>query len=177
MPNFLEGVRKFREFLLEIGAGQSTLHLPSPRMLSLPQAEDDVDPQRLFSVVIVEEEIVDVSRDLFASGHFSLAIQEAFKALEKYLQEKSGISMVGTTLMEQIFSPKNPSLVWSDRQSQSEKDEHSGYHRLFSGAMLGIRNPCTHEFKWVDDSSTALDILSFVQHLLRKAKLSKSNLK
>ncbi|MDR3510337.1 MAG: TIGR02391 family protein [Caulobacteraceae bacterium] len=44
------------------------------------------------------------------------------------------------------------------------------YHRLFSGAMLGIRNPVTHEFNWVDSPDVALELLVFAQHLMRKAK-------
>jgi len=39
--------------------------------------------------------------------------------------------------------------------------------------MLGIRNPVTHEFNWVEDSEVALELLVFAQHLLRKAKLAK----
>ena len=172
MHDFLEGVRKFREFLLEVGAAQSTLLLPAPRMLTLTTSEESADPQRLFGALIVEAEIVAVARDLFVSGHFSLAIQESFKALEKYVQGRAGKRISGTSLMDQVFSPKDPTLVWSLRQSQSELDEHSGYHRLFSGAVLGIRNPCTHEFNWVDDADTALELLTLVQHLLRKAKAS-----
>jgi uncharacterized protein (TIGR02391 family) len=170
MPDFLEGIRRFREFLLEIGAAQSTLLLPAPRMLMLAGPEDDADPQRLFAAVVVEQEIVSVARDLFASGHFSLAIQEAFKALEKFLQQKTSNSASGTVLMDQVFSPKHPRLGWSVRANQSEIDEHAGYHRIYSGAVQGIRNPCTHEFNWVEDATTALELLLLVQHLLRKAK-------
>jgi uncharacterized protein (TIGR02391 family) len=173
MQDFLEGVRKFREFLLEVGASQSVLALPAPRMLALAAPEDSVDPQRLFAVLIVEREIVDVARDLYVSGHFSLAIQEAFKALEKFVQGRVGNSASGATLMDQVFSPKHPQLAWSTRGKQSEQDEHSGYHRMFAGAVQGIRNPCAHEFNWVDDPETALELLSFVQHLLRKAKSAK----
>ncbi len=57
-------------------------------------------------------------------------------------------------------------------RTQSEIDEQKGYHRLFSGAMLGIRNPSTHEFGWVDEPELALELVVFAQHLLRKAKLA-----
>lgn len=170
MRDFLDGIRRFREFLLEIGAAQSTLMLPAPRMLMLSSPDESADPQRLFSALITELEIVEVARDLFASGHFSLAIQEAFKALEKFLQAKADNLATGTTLMDQVFSPKTPTLIWSKRANQSEVDEHFGYHRIFSGAVMGIRNPCTHEFNWVQDATTALELLSLVQHLLRKTK-------
>lgn len=173
MRDFLDGVRRFREFLLEVGAAQSTLLLPAPRMLSLAGPDDDeVDPQRLFSRVVTEKEMVDVCRDLFASGHFSLAIQESCKALEKYVQDLSGSVETGSVLMDKIFSPKSPALTWTERKTRSELDEQLGYHRLYSGTMLGIRNPCTHEFNWVDDPTTALEILLLVQHLLRKAKVA-----
>jgi hypothetical protein len=84
-------------------------------MLSLAGPDEDSDPQRLYAAIVVESEIVDVSRDLFASGHFSLAIQEAFKALEKFVQVKAGHNASGTVLMDRVFSPKNPLLGWSPR--------------------------------------------------------------
>jgi uncharacterized protein (TIGR02391 family) len=75
-----------------------------------------------------------------------------------------------TQLMDKVFSPNAPMLAWTLRTSQSEQDEQRGYHRLYSGAMLGIRNPVTHEFDWVEDQEVALELLVFAQHLLRKAK-------
>jgi hypothetical protein len=39
--------------------------------------------------------------------------------------------------------------------------------------MLGIRNPVTHEIKWIDDADVALELLVFAQHLIRKAKAAK----
>src|SRR3569833_2021016 len=112
MNEILEGVKRFKEFLLEAGAAQSTLLLPSPRMLSLTGPEEQVDPQRLFTILVVEAEIVSVSRDLFASGHFSIAIQEACKALEKYMQGRTGNGASGTTLMDKLFSQNAPMLFW-----------------------------------------------------------------
>jgi hypothetical protein len=72
--------------------------------------------------------------------------------------------------MDKVFSPNKPKMVWSERQSTSEKDEQAGYHSLYRGAMLGIRNPVTHEFNWVEDAEVAIELLIFAQHLLRKAK-------
>ena len=45
---------------------------------------------------------------------------------------------------------------------------------LYAGAMLGIRNPTTHEFNWVEDEDVALELLVFAQHLLRKARSAKT---
>jgi uncharacterized protein (TIGR02391 family) len=170
----LEGLRRFQEYLLEAGMARSVLALPAPRMLALPApgAEGAALPN-VFASIVVEPEIEHVSRDLFMSGHYSLAVQEAYKAVDKFVANKVGpIAVSGTQLMEVAFSPTNPLLRWSDRETQSEIDEQKGYQRLFAGAMLGIRNPVTHEFNWVDDADLALELIVFAQHLLRKARIA-----
>ena len=124
---------------------------------------------------VTEPEIQEVSRDLFASGHYSLAVQEAYKAVEKFVQRKArehGLS--GTKLMQNVFSADSPRLFWTERKNPSEEDEQKGYMMLYAGAMLGIRNPITHEFNWVEDQDVALELLLFAQHLLRKARSAKA---
>lgn len=173
----IKRLRQFQEFLLEIGAAQTTIALPSPRMLALPAPDAGQSELSLFTSAITEPEIASVSRDLFASGHYSLAVQESFKAVEKYIQSRASSGLSGTKLMEFVFSVDKPVLVWNGRATQSEKDEHAGYQRIFSGSMLGIRNPCTHEFNWIDDPMTALEIILLAQHLLKKAKKTVESLK
>lgn len=174
MVPLLSRIKALQEHLLETGLARSVLALPAPRMLALPAAtSDEAGYAGLFAKTVSESEILDVSRDLFASGHHSLAVQEAFKALEKFVQMKAEAhAQSGTSLMESVFSASRPRLYWSSRKSQSEKDEQRGYMHLYAGSMLGIRNPVTHEFKWVDEAETALELILFAQHLLRKAKVA-----
>lgn len=168
----LEQIKKLQEHILEVGLAGSILALPAPRMLSLPSpGSDDAEIVGIYSRTITEKEIRSVSRDLFASGHYSLAVQESFKAVEKFIQTKAEAKgMSGTTLMNTVFSTKAPKLFWSKRVTQSERDEQLGYMQLYGGAMLGIRNPVTHEFDWIDDPLVSLELIFFAQHLLRKAK-------
>lgn len=168
----LDRLRKFQEHLLELGVARAVLALPAPRMLALPAPTvEAAEPASVFASVVTEPEIEEVSRDLFMSGHYSLSVQEAYKAVDKYVKEKSGSSAAtGTALMELVFSPNQPVLYWTERKTPSEIDEQKGYHRLYSGAMLGIRNPVTHEFNWVDEPEIALELIIFAQHLLKKAK-------
>ena len=143
-------------------------------MLALPLISVESEgTSNIFSATIKEPELIEVSRDLFASGHYSFAVQEAYKALDKFVSTKSKLQQSGSQLMNQAFSPNNPVLSWTARLSTSEQDEQKGYHQLYAGAMLGIRNPTTHEFKWVDDVNIALELLIFAQHLMRKAKAAK----
>lgn len=171
----LSGIRRFQEHLLEVGLARAVLALPAPRMLALPSpTSEGAEPASIFARIVVEPEIEQVSRDLFASGHYSLAVQEAYKAVDKYVASLSGrTDRSGTELMELVFSPQKPLLRWSDLQTTSQVNEQRGYHRLYSGAMLGIRNPVAHEFNWVEEADVALELIVFAQHLLRKARAAR----
>lgn len=171
----LERIKRLQEHVLEVGLAQAVLALPAPRMLALPNLSEGAGVASIFARAVTESEIESVCRDLFASGHYSLAVQEAFKAVEKYVQKKSRVmGVAGTQLMQQVFSTSDPKLFWSERKTTSEQDEQKGYLQLYAGAMLGIRNPVTHEFKWIDDPLLSLELILFAQHLLRKAKLAQS---
>lgn len=171
----IDGIKKFQELLLEVGLARSVLALPAPRMLALPSpTAEGAEPASVFARLVTEPEITEVSRDLFVSGHYSIAVQESYKAVDKYVLDKLGeLPVSGTQLMELVFSPSAPLLYWSERRTQSEMDEQKGYQRLFAGAMLGIRNPVTHEFNWIDDPEIALELIVFAQHLIKKAKSAK----
>lgn len=170
----LDGIRRFQEHLLESGLARSVLALPAPRMLSVPSPTVEAsEPASIFARLVTEAEIKAVSSDLFVSGHYNLSVAEAFKAVDKFIADKvPSILQTGTTLMDQVFAPNSPHLRWNAMETQSQIDEQKGYHRLYSGAMLGIRNPTTHEFGWVDEPELALELVVFAQHLLRKAKLA-----
>lgn len=172
MLQILDGIRRLQEHLLESGLARSILALPAPRMLALTSpTREAAEPATVFKRLVTEPEIEQVARDLFASGHYSVAVHEAYKAVDKFVAGKVGSTpVVGTQLMDLAFSPTAPILHWTTRATQSELDEQKGYQRLYSGAMLGIRNPVAHEFNWVDNPELALELLFFAQHLLRKAK-------
>lgn len=173
----LDRLRDLQNFIREEGLGGAILALPAPRLLllSAPSAEGSLE-ETLFSQLVVEEEIVAVSRDLFESAFYNQAVEEAFKALDKFVRKKSGLKrQSGTTLMNNSFSPSNPKLFWSSRTSISEEDEQKGYHMLFSGGFTGIRNPVSHESDWINDHTLALDAILFAQHLLRKAKTARTD--
>lgn len=176
MLRILDGIRRFQEHLLESGVARSVLALPAPRMLSLPSPTAEAsEPASVFARLITESEIRSVSSDLFVSGHYNLAVSEAYKAVDKFISERvPSIVQNGTNLMDQVFSHSAPHLRWSNMETPSQIDEQKGYHRLYSGAMLGIRNPTTHEFGWVDDPELALELIVFAQHLLRKAKIAEN---
>lgn len=167
----IEKIRRFQSFLVELGVARNVLALPAPSTLLLEDhTSESRDGTVIFSSQITEPEISNVARDLFASGHYNIAVSQAYKALDKYVSEKAGLQTSGLKAMRTAFNSKNPILVWSERTSTSERDEQEGYEHIFAGTMQGIRNPTTHEFGWVDSQELALELLLIAQHLLKKAK-------
>ena len=67
-----------------------------------------------------------------------------------------------TALMQTVFSPKNPIVVLSD-----DPDEQMGYMWMFSGAVMGVRNPKAHRLDVLSDSQYAVEWLAFASVLFR----------
>ena len=172
MKGWIESLRRFQFFINELGLGGSTLAIASPKTLLLTdQSAEDHIPEALFSKLITEREIINVSRDLFEGGYYNLSVSEAFKALDLFIKTKVGESeLSGTKLVQRVFSTSNPELVWTECKTLSEKDQQRGYNLLYQGGFTGIRNPTSHELDWINEPEEALDALMLAQHLLRKAK-------
>ncbi|MXQ08792.1 TIGR02391 family protein [Alphaproteobacteria bacterium GH1-50] len=168
-------MQEFQEALRDIGVTKSSVEASEPKTAIGTSTDSHTREEIvLFQSLITEAEIASVSSDLFASGYYNLSVSEAFKAIDNFVSEKAKRPRgSGTALMEEVFSPSKPKLVWTSRTTKSEDDEQKGYHRLYAGAMLGIRNPTAHEFDWVEEAETALELIVFAQHLLKKAKLAK----
>jgi len=130
--------------------------------------ENVVGNLQLFNEVKLHPEVQRVSANLFRDEHYSQAIFEAFKQLEVYVKEKSGVDESGSSLMSHVFSVENPKLKLNALRDQTDKDEQKGYMFLFMGAMLGIRNPKGHRSIVQRDPTITLQILSLASLLFRK---------
>jgi uncharacterized protein (TIGR02391 family) len=104
---------------------------------------------------------------LFKDGHYANAIEDAVKALNNIVRLNSGIDdKDGTPLMEYVFSPKNPILKFNDLIDQFDIDEQKGFMMLFSGAVIGLRNPRAHKII-KDDPEMALEFIAFISLLAK----------
>ncbi len=123
---------------------------------------------RLFDNRKLHKSVISVSKKLFYDGHYSQAIFEACKSLNKKVQELSSLSLDGKQLMLSAFSVGNPKLKFNQLQNQSDKDEQEGFMHIFAGLMQGIRNPKGHEIVSLKDPHRALEYLGFISLLFRK---------
>lgn len=167
----LTNIRRLQLEISTIGLGAVALTVPASKLSGDLGGDTGNETQNQeYFLVVVEPEIVEVTRDLFVSGFYGNAVGEAFKVVDKLVAGKSGLSDSGTKLMRRAFNENSPLLCWSRRTTQSEKDEHEGYGHIFAGVMLGIRNPTFHEINWIQDADDALDLIVLAQHLVRKVK-------
>lgn len=106
---------------------------------------------------------------LFRDGHYANAVEDAVKALNALVRLNSGVDdKDGTALMEYVFSAKNPILKFNSLFDASENDEQRGFMMMFSGAVVGLRNPRAHKII-KDDPEMALEFIAFISLLTKMA--------
>lgn len=106
--------------------------------------------------------VQEVASALFEDGYFAESILKTYIALSVAVKEKSGLSIDNTGLMNSAFSANNPVLKISD-----DPDEQKGFMWLYSGAMMGIRNPKAHRLIEQHDPQRTLEWLSFASVLFK----------
>jgi len=117
----------------------------------------------------LHEKIVKASKKLFDDGHYSQAIFEAVKILEKEIKEKSDVKdKIGVDLVNHVFKKEYPIIKIVEGEEQEHVDEREGFRFLYMGAFLGIKNPKSHSVQNLNEPNKALEYLSFISLLLRR---------
>lgn len=122
---------------------------------------------RLFKEIDLHPELQSAVWKLFEDGHYANAIEDGCKVLEAFVKMRSGkYDIHGTELMQNVFSPKNPVLKFSELNSDTELSEQQGMMFLYSGLMLALRNPRAHGII-EDKPDIAIEMLSFINFLMK----------
>jgi uncharacterized protein (TIGR02391 family) len=141
---------------------------------ALPSVPASIDILDLYYSLVKDAELRKHTEKRFTSGHYQDAVLEAFKYLNNYVKSRVRERQAdGNSLMKEAFSAKHPILRLNDLQTPSERDEQQGYMEIFAGVMTGIRNPRAHENDFDNNPFTAVQLLSFADHLLDRAKRAK----
>lgn len=131
-----------------------------------------VAPVRRLSIENLHTQVISAAGDLFADGHFSRAVSEAFTSLEVRVRELLKTRTSGTKLMAEAFGGKEPRLKVSVHDGLSGQDEQEGFLAIFRGVMLGIRNPGAHELATDQDPQEALEYLALASLLHRRLDIA-----
>jgi uncharacterized protein (TIGR02391 family) len=133
----------------------------------------EADPRELavqhpFEKRDVHPDIAVMVRRLFDDGHYAQATFEAFKFVDKLVQNLADLDETGFKCMMKAFDETSPLIALTPNQTTSENDEQRGFRFIFAGSMLAIRNPRGHEFGLKDSPDTCLDHLALASLLLRR---------
>jgi uncharacterized protein (TIGR02391 family) len=85
---------------------------------------------------------------------------------------RSNKELDGVALMQNVFSKDNPILRFNDLKDNTDKDEQLGFMWLYSGAVMGLRNPRAHRII-ADDPERALEFIAFISLLAKMLDESK----
>ncbi len=104
-----------------------------------------------------------IADELFSNGHYREAILNTYIELVNAVKTKSGLHHIDNTrLMQTAFSKDNPVIIVSE-----DSDEQVGFMWLFTGAVMGIRNPKAHRLIQQNDPQRTIEWLSFASVLFR----------
>jgi len=129
-----------------------------------------VAPVRRLSIENLHHEVQQAAGELFADGYYQPAVAEAFKSLEVRVRGMTGSTKSGAPLMGDAFAfqKDDPPIDVAVHDGPSGKDEREGFHAIFRGVMLGIRNPRAHELFAAEDPQQALEYLGLASLLHRR---------
>lgn len=144
----------------------------------LEEVQDDepIQESKFPSKLKLHPKIVTASEKLFRDRHYSQAIFEAVKVLEKEIKHKSKVKdKIGVDLVNHVFNKDRPILKIVEGDEQEQIDEREGFRFLYMGTFLGIKNPKSHSIQHLEDSSKALEYLSFLSLLMKRLDESSVN--
>lgn len=120
---------------------------------------------------VIHPLIKTVSQERFCFAQYADAVEAAFKAVNNEVKaivlEKTGEELDGNQLMQKAFNRNCPIIRFSEVDRRTEQDIQQGYQFMFSGAILGIRNPKAHEVESISKAD-AVRKLHFASMLMFK---------
>lgn len=123
----------------------------------------------------IHPKIEGVARSRFYSGMYADAIEASFKEInnrvKKIVKTQTGREFDGSPLMEQAFSSNTPILTIQGLATETERNIQLGYMKIFSGAMIGIRNPKAHDNQTItrEDAIRKLNFASLLMFKIDQA--------
>ncbi|HTF70413.1 MAG TPA: TIGR02391 family protein [Edaphobacter sp.] len=99
---------------------------------------------------LLHPNIIPEARRRFRARLYAEAVEAALKVVQNMIREKTGLTVDGTALMNEAFSPSNPRLTFDLSGSPTARSMQEGYHFIFKGSILAVRNPKAHGFVEID---------------------------
>ncbi|WP_276485763.1 TIGR02391 family protein [Paraflavitalea pollutisoli] len=132
----------------------------------LPEPDDSLAST---SVNSMHQQVVANCAKFFKQGHYFTCVNEACKAYNKAVQQKSGSDKDGNELMFAVLGNKGK-LRFNAGNTETEKNELEGFQFMSAGIMKMFRNPTSHEtaLSGKINKQECLEILGIISYMFRQ---------
>ncbi len=147
------------------------LDLPTTRPSIVPPR---IEMQKALGVLSLHPMLLPDCKKLFDDGHLNESVRKALEKYEVYVRDSSGLSLMGTNLMEQAFSEKGSKIsISNDPDVRRKEGLQTGFKDISRGAMEYWKNYASHGDEEQMPAQDAIAILGVVSHLLYVVQKSK----
>ncbi len=112
--------------------------------------------------------IYENSYQLFRNGHYREGVLNSITALFDFIRTRSKTDDDGDRLIGKVFSLNEPTLIFSEIDSESGQNDQKGFMQILKGAYQGIRNPKAHSLSHDLTYVKAAQYLIFASLLARR---------
>ena len=104
----------------------------------------------------------------YQAGDFRNAVLDAITAVFDKIRERTGVDADGDALARQVFSVDQPMLILSELDTQSGRNDQTGFMDIFRGFYRGVRNPKAHSLAHDLNAEKAGQYLVLASLLMRR---------
>lgn len=134
--------------------------------------------QLLLEVSTFHSRVADPIRDLAQAGLHKDALRKALIGLEERIRDLLGDSdKIGADLASAALSGANPTLDVSLHAGKSGDNERDGFHSIFRGVFIGIRNITAHVSDPKIEDVETFEVLALLSMLHRRLDVAESRLR
>lgn len=121
----------------------------------------------------LNEQVKDRIKLFYTNKQYGMAADQGTKIYCEIIRKLTGLTLDGTALVNQVFSPDNPIIKVSETETNTGKSIQSGQMSLSRGVMESFRNPAAHMplDTLVPENYSELDclnILSLISYLFER---------
>ncbi|MFI5541527.1 TIGR02391 family protein [Nocardia sp. NPDC051900] len=141
----------------------------------------EITPPKHFEASSLHPAIAKIANDRLHAGQGNDAVFRAFEAIESRIQQLTGRTEIGDSLVNTVFKQHDPAsslldVSGDDLEESRRGHERNGYRFLFMGAAIGVRNTHAHGSRPEISPTEAFELLALASHLMRRLDLAEKRL-
>lgn len=119
--------------------------------------------------------IVKAAVPQFISKQYRDAVLNSVIAVFDLIRKRSGSKLDGAKLIDEVFKLENPTIIFSELETDSGQNDQKGFMNILKGAYIGIRNVKSHSLTHDLDEIKAAQYLVFASMLVRRIREAQVN--